>query len=190
MTSPLSDTTIDTAKKALRTELRIKRKTMSPSVRAIANVRIIEQLCTLITRNNYTRIAAYCPGEKEPGGVELLKNLDAYVDELWLPLSRSQFQLEWARYQGSEYLRVGKHNIYEPMGKSFSSEILHALDLIIVPALGATPHGHRLGQGGGYYDRAMKNISTPQVMLLFASEIRSDIPIADHDICIKKIISA
>jgi 5-formyltetrahydrofolate cyclo-ligase len=63
------------------------------------------------------------------------------------------------------------------------------IDLIIVPGLGYTRNGYRLGFGGGYYDRFLSHYSGKTLSLAFNQQIIPQIPIEDHDIPVLKIIT-
>lgn len=71
------------------------------------------------------------------------------------------------------------------------------LDLLIVPGLGFTANGKRLGRGKGYYDRCItdykqkypdNNLKT--IGLALRQQICDDIPIGQHDSLIDFVLSA
>jgi 5-formyltetrahydrofolate cyclo-ligase len=55
--------------------------------------------------------------------------------------------------------------------------------LVLVPGLAADPAGHRLGRGGGYYDRTLDRAApgTPLVVLLYDDELLPAVPTEPHD---------
>ena len=60
---------------------------------------------------------------------------------------------------------------------------MQAIDLIVVPALRIDRSGYRLGQGGGYYDRALPKLRAWSIGLIHADEISSeDLPREEWDI--------
>ena len=68
--------------------------------------------------------------------------------------------------------------MHEPLGEAFAGQI----DIAIVPALHIDRTGNRLGQGGGSYDRALKNLAAWKVALVYAGELSSEeIPAEPHD---------
>lgn len=65
---------------------------------------------------------------------------------------------------------------------------LGGLDLIIVPGLGFTADGKRLGRGKGYYDRSIAQYTTKYspdnlktIGLAFGQQICQDIPVGHQD---------
>ena len=63
------------------------------------------------------------------------------------------------------------------------------LDLIIVPALAYDRSGHRIGYGGGYYDRYLRGIPAYTVGLARESLIKDKLPTELHDIAVKCIVT-
>ena len=59
--------------------------------------------------------------------------------------------LEFVAYHSDNPLRLNQYNIFEPeSGDRLAAE---KLDLVIVPLVAFDEEGHRVGMGGGYYDR-------------------------------------
>jgi 5-formyltetrahydrofolate cyclo-ligase len=58
------------------------------------------------------------------------------------------------------------------------------IDLVIVPGLGFTDTGYRIGRGMGFYDRflAQADFLGLSCGLAFAEQIVADLPVLDHDI--------
>jgi 5-formyltetrahydrofolate cyclo-ligase len=58
------------------------------------------------------------------------------------------------------------------------------LDVIVVPALAATPTGFRLGYGSGFYDRVLHSFCPPatSVCVVFESQLRTVLPVDAHDV--------
>jgi 5-formyltetrahydrofolate cyclo-ligase len=60
---------------------------------------------------------------------------------------------------------------------------VNLLDLVIVPGLGFTPDGHRIGRGMGFYDRflAQPDFIGVSCGLGFEDQIVPELPVLDHD---------
>jgi len=64
-------------------------------------------------------------------------------------------------------------------------------DITIVPGLAFTRTGHRLGQGGGFYDRYLaQHPATYKIGLCFNEQIASDLPRDGHDIVMDEVVTA
>jgi 5-formyltetrahydrofolate cyclo-ligase len=100
-------------------------------------------------------IASYASYGFEPDTEALNLEIIARGKTLLLPRINGE-TLEFAQWDGKiENLSYNK-NIAEPTGAVWSE--MNAIDLVLVPALAIDPDGYRLGQGGGYYDRALVNL--------------------------------
>ena len=81
----------------------------------------------------------------------------------------------------------------QPDGEVLGAESLKDADLIVIPALAASADGTRLGQGGGWYDRALthRSLGTPVVAAIFDDEVLQAgiIPAEPHDIPIDVIVT-
>ena len=65
------------------------------------------------------------------------------------------------------------------------------IDLVVVPGVAFTASGHRLGQGGGWYDRFLPGLR-PGVMRIgvcFAECLVDDLPTEAHDVIMDLVIS-
>ena len=66
-----------------------------------------------------------------------------------------------------------------------------ALDLIVVPALGADLRGHRIGYGGGYHDKALPRFCPPAkaVIVVYAFELLAEVPDTEGDVAASTIVT-
>ena len=55
------------------------------------------------------------------------------------------------------------------------------LDLVMVPGLAFDGEGHRLGYGGGYYDRTLLGYTGTVMGVAFSQQIHASLPVAPHD---------
>ena len=61
---------------------------------------------------------------------------------------------------------------------------LDLIDLVIVPGLGFTPTGYRIGRGMGFYDRflAQPDFNGRSCGLSFEEQVLETLPVLDHDV--------
>jgi len=126
-----------------------------------------------------TRVAAYSPMPGEPGGADLVASLAAKY-EVWLPITPKKGELRWGLFDGE--LHQGAHfGIWEPKGPGEADLSSLELDAVLVPALGIDRSGVRLGQGAGYYDRALAKVTCPIIAVVYDDELHEELPSEPHD---------
>jgi 5-formyltetrahydrofolate cyclo-ligase len=128
----------------------------------------------------HARIAAYEPLVTEPGSIELLAQLTHAGFEVIVPITQPDKDLNWVVWSLSR--QAGP-----PLGLT---AIGHA-ELVIVPALAVDHAGHRLGRGGGSYDRALARIrrDVPVVALLFDDEFLDEVPAEEWDLPVSAVVT-
>jgi 5-formyltetrahydrofolate cyclo-ligase len=127
-----------------------------------------------------TNIASYVSYGYEPSTVELNKVLIKSGKTLLLPRVNKD-HIDWIYWDGDESKLIEKKKILEPLGEVVTE--LPKIDVTIVPALRVDRDGYRLGQGGGYYDRALPTMSGWKIALVHSGEVTSEIlPRETHDI--------
>jgi 5-formyltetrahydrofolate cyclo-ligase len=97
-------------------------------------------------------IASYFSFGFEPNTLELNLELIAGGKTLLLPRIDGE-NLQWVQWDGKEESLASNGKFHEPTGAAFTD--LDAIEVVLVPALAIDPDGYRLGQGGGFYDRAL-----------------------------------
>lgn len=65
-----------------------------------------------------------------------------------------------------------------------------SLDAVLVPGVAFTADGHRLGRGGGYYDRWLASLpaSVRRVGVGFAAQVVDSLPVEPHDAPLDELI--
>lgn len=129
-----------------------------------------------------TIIASYVSYGYEPSTFELNRVLINSGKTLLLPRVNED-RIDWIYWDGDESKLVEKKKILEPIGEPVNP--LPKIDVVIVPALRVDRDGYRLGQGGGYYDRALPSISGWKIALVHSGEVTSEVlPRESHDIAV------
>jgi 5-formyltetrahydrofolate cyclo-ligase len=97
--------------------------------------------------------------------------------------------------QSMDELIVGKWKILEPPRERWGEpgkEISPAeLDLVIVPGVGFSRTGGRMGNGQGYYDRLLAQVppECPLIGLCYESQLFDDLIVGPHDVFMNKIVT-
>lgn len=138
-------------KQNLRNRLRQRRKDFVELNDAKeASHRILSQLIYL--KFKPCSVAIYWPMEFEVDTRPMLEWLHVHGFSIGLPHTKfGDHILEFYRWTPETELEL---NIYRTWTCKERSEKIKPR-LIIAPLLGFDPHGHRLGQGGGYYDATL-----------------------------------
>ncbi|MEE8154367.1 MAG: 5-formyltetrahydrofolate cyclo-ligase [Phycisphaerales bacterium] len=86
-------------------------------------------------------------------------------------------------------MEVDEHGLRMPRGGAPIPPNL--LDLVVVPGLAFDAHGHRLGRGGGYYDRFLGRLrrTAATVGLGFDVQITDDVPVNDRDVSVDIVVT-
>ena len=127
-----------------------------------------------------TTIASYISYEYEPSTVEINEAFLRSGKVVLLPRINGD-QLEWVRWDGDPANLLTKKKISEPVGPVLTD--LTQIQAVVVPALRIDQSGFRLGQGGGYYDRALAYLNAWKIGLVYAGELSSEVlPHETHDV--------
>ncbi|HEX6795452.1 MAG TPA: 5-formyltetrahydrofolate cyclo-ligase [Casimicrobiaceae bacterium] len=88
-------------------------------------------------------------------------------------------------------LAAGPWGIREPRADACPVATLSAIDFILVPGLGFTVRGDRLGYGRGYYDRLLAGRAshTALVAAAFCAQLVDEIPITAQDVRVDMVIT-
>ena len=62
-------------------------------------------------------------------------------------------------------------------------------DLLLVPLLAFDAHGHRLGYGGGFYDRTLALLKVPAIGIAYAGQEVASLPREPHDMALDMIVT-
>jgi 5-formyltetrahydrofolate cyclo-ligase len=105
----------------------------------------------LILRSH--RIAAYLAADGEMDPAPLLELLWSAGKQVYLPVlvPFSRQKLWFARFSPGDMLACNRFGIPEPVRRNLIKPL--ALDLVLTPLVAFDTAGHRIGMGGGFYDR-------------------------------------
>ncbi len=178
-------------KATLREELTARRKAMTPD---IIDERGLKVQSRFLATPYYTRartVALYAPIRGEVPTRDIL--IAALQDEkvVCYPLSHVHGRiLSFRAIKSESELEPGRLGVREPTN---SAELIPVdqIDLFVVPGLGFTRDGKRLGRGGGYYDATLRAASarSRRVGLAFSDQIVDSIPTTSDDVDMDLVVT-
>jgi 5-formyltetrahydrofolate cyclo-ligase len=169
-------------KRALRAELRERRRIMTSTERERDTSLITAHLRDLVTALDARSVAAYLPANDEPNIRPFLNWAEANGIALLFPISRDDGLLDWTRGDG-ETEREGLFGMPEPVGELLAPNAINDVDLIVVPAASVDRTGMRMGWGRGYFDRTLGSMEKcpPVYAVIFDRELVDSVPSEVHD---------
>ena len=172
-------------KAALRKHLLEKRDATSAELRDIASKRIHENLKKNSSFIDAKNIACYSPIGSEVNTHDIMLNILEQGKNLLLPRIIDD-NIQFYIVPNLEKLEKGSFEIMEPKD---SCEKAKKIDCVLIPTVGASKLGVRLGYGKGYYDRFLSSIDAVKISLTYSKQIVKSIPSDSHDIKIDWIVT-
>jgi 5-formyltetrahydrofolate cyclo-ligase len=144
-------------KTELRRRLREQRCALTPDARRLAAEQLAANLVNTRAFRAGRRVACYLPNDGEIDTGRVIEHIRRLHKHCYLPvLSRlSHDRLWFAPANFGAELVVNRHGILEPVAPTRALVRAQDLDLVLLPLVGFDETGHRLGMGGGYYDRSL-----------------------------------
>lgn len=144
------------SRSGLRERCRAARAALAASARAEASGAIVRHIAQSAPYRAARRVAIYWPIAEEVDLRGLLAVPVAAGREFYLPRMLPARAMEFLPLGDPAELRPNDWGIPEPAPGHGTALDPQALDLVCVPLLGFDRAGNRLGQGGGFYDRAFE----------------------------------
>lgn len=160
--------TLPEPRPTLRARLAERRRALGPAERMAAAQGLRRQLEQLPEFLVDQRVGGYWAHRGELPLNLALAGLAGRGQQLYLPVIGAGRSMRFAPWQAGEPVEANRHGIPEPVAAEGAIEAAE-LELVLVPLLGFDRRGHRLGYGGGYYDRAfafLRETARPHVPLL------------------------
>jgi 5-formyltetrahydrofolate cyclo-ligase len=151
----------------LRATLREQRSAIAASERIAAATALIEHLQAIPEFLTDTNVAGYWAVAGELPLAAVIGGLRARGQVYHLPVIDDHKRLTFAPWWPGMAIAANRFGIPEPAGATQLAP--DAMDVVLVPLLGFDRNGHRLGFGGGYYDRSfayLRDLARPAKPLL------------------------
>jgi 5-formyltetrahydrofolate cyclo-ligase len=139
-------------------------------------------------------IACYIPYQDEFDATPLIEAVWAAKKACYVPVVQAEKWLRFVRYDDGAALRKNQYGILEPTRQE---QVIppDELDVVVLPLLAFDRYGHRLGTGGGYYDRTFaflrgeENPKPSLVGLAYAAQETTEIEADPWDVPLNAIVT-
>ena len=152
--------------------------------RLLRSVHLWVQVAALPQYAAATTVMAFVGVKGEPDTDSLFARLAADGKTLVLPRMVDRV-LEPALV--GDGLVAAPFGLREPTGVSVDPT---TIDLVIVPGLAFTSSGHRLGYGGGNYDRFLPQTRAATVGVCFSEQLVDAVPLEPHDLPVDVVVTS
>ncbi|MGB9430006.1 MAG: 5-formyltetrahydrofolate cyclo-ligase [Gammaproteobacteria bacterium] len=164
-------------RKTLRQDLRARRRALDSAARAHAAQSLAELVSTLSCYQSARCLAAYVAVQGEIDPELLLQRACQEGKQIYLPSLPAErtAPLRFLPWNPGMRMHANRLGIPEPLVSADVGIAPQELDLALVPLVAFDHHGHRLGMGGGFYDRTfafLKTATTKPLLLGLAYEFQ------------------
>lgn len=177
-------------RRGLRLEMRLRRRKLAGYRRRSATNSIVRKLRDLPAYRRARDVALYWPADGEPDIRGLARHARLRGKRLYLPVVGHAGSMRFAPWRDGSRLRRNRYGIPEPTSRRKTSAA--QLDLVVMPLVAFDWRGHRLGRGGGYYDRALCRQRRRRPLLVgaaFAFQQAPQIPAMPWDIPLDLVVT-
>ncbi len=172
-------------KSSLRKTLLEKRDATSFDLIKISSRQIQANLERIEDYRNAKSIAFYYPIGSEVKTQDLMLKVLSLGKEVLLPKVQGG-ELDFRKITDLNSLEKGSFDIMEPKDNCEKSD---KIDVIIVPTVGISADGNRLGYGHGYYDRFLAKTDAVSIALTYEKQIIKSVPSTENDVTINWIVT-
>jgi 5-formyltetrahydrofolate cyclo-ligase len=176
-------------KATLRASIRKARLHRSERGRIDAARKMRTHVLALPGSAEFTCVSVYASRPHEPGTLPLIDALHKRGATVLIPSLGDGLERGWIVYRDSKDLvERAPGRPPEPSGEFLPFEALADAQLVVTPALAVDSAGTRLGQGGGWYDRALLQVNPQAVVvtMVYDNELydaqHNPLPREPHDI--------
>jgi 5-formyltetrahydrofolate cyclo-ligase len=182
-------------KASVRSKIKQERRRLGREFCHNAALSLLEQFQISKILNPFQHIAVYLSHDNEMGLGPLIQELWVQDKKVYLPVLHPDRQNElcFIPYTQSTLLKPNKYGILEP--EYIASQIieLSSLDAVLMPLIAFDRQGHRLGTGGGYYDRTFSSAKTAKAPLLigcaYQFQFYDMLPAEAHDVPMDSVVT-
>lgn len=168
-------------KRALRQTMRRLESQLSPRYKAQSSQKICAHLLAMPEYQASSMIVCFVGTAHEIDTRPILTHALESGKRVCVPLCTAPGIMELREIASLTDLSPGAYGIPEPDAARCPAVDTDEVDFAVLPCLCCNHQGHRLGQGGGYYDRFLSHYRGGSVLLCREKLLRQEIPLEPHD---------
>lgn len=172
-------------KSSLRKVLLEKRDVTSYDFIKLSSQKIQNRLKQIEIFRAARKIACYFPIGSEVKTQDIMQELLGDGKEVYLPKVEDS-NMSFRKITELGDLEKGNFDIMEPKENCPKTD---DVEILLVPTVGITRAGIRLGYGHGFYDRYLSNSKAKTISLTYSKQIVKSIPFSEKDIKIDWIVT-
>lgn len=172
------------AKKLWRQEMIAQLKHQDLLLKKQTDQKLLEKLITLKDYKKAKTIATYLSFDYEYDTSLLIHQAHEDGKKVLVPKIVSKGEMIFVPYDEND-LSKSSFGVREP--NSHQAILKSEIDLIHVPGLIFNSRGYRIGYGGGFYDRYLKDYERATVATIYQYQLREFDP-ENHDIAVRKVL--
>lgn len=175
-------------KQALRREIREKKRAMTENEIRTASEKLGQLFAETDAYRNARTIYGYLPYNQEVRTVPMLEQALRDGKQVAVPKVYGE-EMKFIYLTDLSQVAKGYAGIPEPIADEPVAEDETAL--VLMPGLAFDPQGHRIGYGGGFYDKFLaKEPNHPTLALCYAFQMLPALETEAHDLPVDTVIWA
>lgn len=177
-------------KSEIRRRLLDERRALDSAEAARRSGFVRERLWTLPEFQRAGRVLTYVSAkDNEVDTRAIIERLLAEGRIVACPQSLPDRVLAWRKIDSVDDLTGSRYGIPEPQPERCKVVAPSRADVVLVPGIAFTREGHRIGYGGGYFDRFLHDFGGLSIGLAYEFQLVDAIPTGPHDMRLNLVVT-
>lgn len=169
-------------KKELRKILLEKRRRIPKDKKAKYDKEISEKIINTDYFKKAEQVLVFASTDEEFDTRYIIERCRTHHKRVFYPICLdNKGNMEFLKVDSVGDLELGSYKLLEPK-KTCKPYKPKENDIVIVPALSTDKNNYRIGYGGGYYDRFLKNFNGVSICPCYSELVQEHLPVDEYDI--------